>query len=52
MRDDPLKNLAVVQAVKNVPQLYERVTTTPKKELDQLWDEVGEQIGLSGKLSS
>lgn len=48
MRDDPLKNLAVVQAVKDFPQLYERETGIPKKEVDKLWDLVGEKVGLAG----
>lgn len=49
MRDDPLKNLAIVQAVKDEPRLYERESGIPKKELDRLWDLVGSKVELSGK---
>lgn len=49
MRDDPLKNLAIVQAVKDLPQLYERETGIPKNELDRLWKVVGGKVNLSGK---
>lgn len=48
MRDDPLRNLAVVQAVKDVPQLYERDTGIPKKELERLWNQVGAKVDLPG----
>lgn len=48
MRDDPLKNLAIVQAVKDEPRLYERESGIPKKELDRLWDQVGSKVELSG----
>ena len=48
MRDDPLKNLAVVQAVKDFPGLFERDANITKEELDKLWNQVGNKVGLSG----
>lgn len=50
MRDDPLKNLAIVQAVKDVPKLYERETGIPKAEVERLWKTVGGKLNLPGLL--
>lgn len=48
MRDDPLKNLSVVQAVRDIPQLYQRESGIPKKELEKLWNRVGNRVDLPG----
>lgn len=49
MRDDPLKNLAIVQAVRDLPELYERDLSNAKRDLDKLWDSVGEKVDMPGR---
>lgn len=47
-RDDPLRNLAVVQAVRDIPQLYGREIGIAKEEMERLWNLVGSKADLSG----
>lgn len=49
MRDDPLKNITVLQAVKDIPELYDRESTASKKDLEKLWNKVGNKSLMSGE---